>query len=330
MRRIVIIAIISAIAIGCWLFGADSLVIKDTAMLKRVEREVTRRVYPERPPSEEDDKELARFKTETLVAALGDLQIRSVYTPDSRVNTGGLTTSSTDPRIRLNLAGVAAIVREDALRRDGKRWKLRTKTYKKHKNLCRGQLFENEPVAAICTAFLIGDNVLATAAHCYDDYELEETRFVFGFQSSGNITTTTFDENDVYEGTYIKYGSDDLVTITLSKKVAGRAPLTVDRGVVKRGDSLYVIGHPAGLPLKFADGARVQDVADPIFTANLDVLGGNSGSPVFHASSHKVVGIHVNGDDGYLTTPKGCTILQECPTFYQCLGEGCVLAKYLP
>ena len=40
--------------------------------------------------------------------------------------------------------------------------------------------------------------------------------------------------------------------------------------------SIYVIGHPNGLPMKYADGANVRDNNNEnFFIANLDTYGGN-------------------------------------------------------
>jgi hypothetical protein len=84
--------------------------------------------------------------------------------------------------------------------------------------------------------------------------------------------------------------------------VAGRRPLAVrSAGRVAKGQPLFVIGHPNGLPTKFADGAQVRGNAHKdFFVANLDTYGGNSGSPVFNAVSLEVEGILVRGENDFV------------------------------
>ncbi|MGK7898838.1 MAG: serine protease [Xenococcus sp. (in: cyanobacteria)] len=54
-------------------------------------------------------------------------------------------------------------------------------------------------------------------------------------------------------------------------------------GKIKDEKNVFVIGHPSGLPLKFANGTQVRDHSpSSFFVANLDTYGGNSGSPVFN------------------------------------------------
>ena len=60
------------------------------------------------------------------------------------------------------------------------------------------------------------------------------------------------------------------------------------------------MGHPSGLPLKYADGARVFETENDYFSTNLDTFGGNSGSPVFNADTLEVEGILVRGDTDYV------------------------------
>jgi hypothetical protein len=45
----------------------------------------------------------------------------------------------------------------------------------------------------------------------------------------------------------------------------------------KKGDEVYALGHPNGLPLKYSFGGEVISAADSIFVATLDTFSGNSG-----------------------------------------------------
>ena len=80
------------------------------------------------------------------------------------------------------------------------------------------------------------------------------------------------------------------------------------------------MGHPSGLPLKFANGAQVKDTSNAsYFVANLDTYGGNSGSPVFNEDDGTVEGILVRGDTDFVRD-NGCFISNVCPTT-GCRGE---------
>jgi V8-like Glu-specific endopeptidase len=75
---------------------------------------------------------------------------------------------------------------------------------------------------------------------------------------------------------------------------------------------VHVIGHPMGLPLKYAAGARVRGLEEALFAADLDIYMGNGGSPVFSSDTHQVVGIVTQGDPRDLRqTSKGWAHWEE-------------------
>lgn len=61
------------------------------------------------------------------------------------------------------------------------------------------------------------------------------------------------------------------------------------------GDMLAIIGHPAGLPKRVEAGPATQISGSTIRYADIDTLGGNSGSGILHSPSGRVVGVHTNG-----------------------------------
>lgn len=87
-----------------------------------------------------------------------------------------------------------------------------------------------------------------------------------------------------------------------------------------------MIGHPMGLPLKVASGARVRRVdSSKRFVANLDAYRANSGSPVLSWDEDlglRVEGILVSGERDFklAETGEGCQISRVCPD-EECLGE---------
>jgi V8-like Glu-specific endopeptidase len=107
----------------------------------------------------------------------------------------------------------------------------------------------------------------------------------------------------------------DWAIVKLDRNVEGRQPLSIRReGQIQDNQAVYVIGHPRGLPQKYAGNASVRNnQATTHFVANLDVFGGNSGSPVFNDSTHEVEGILVRGDLDFVRV-KTCYISLAWPT----------------
>ena len=69
-------------------------------------------------------------------------------------------------------------------------------------------------------------------------------------------------------------------------------------GMARVGMAVYTLGYPCGLPLKLADGATVLSIGSGDFRADLDTFDGNSGSPVFDAQTHTLLGIIVEAQKG--------------------------------
>ena len=172
---------------------------------------------------------------------------------------------------------------------------------------CPAEPFGDQPTAAWCTGFLVGDNLIATAGHCCDSSDVATVRFVFGFVMEDATTpVTTVDADQVYEGVAVVghalAGDYDYSVVQVDRVVTapGAVPLDIRRsGTVANGTQIGVIGHPSGLPLKVAFGnlTVVMDNSPAgYFVANLDTYGGNSGSPVFNAATGVVEGILVRGE----------------------------------
>lgn len=358
MKSIVVVALLicSASLTSC----AHELHIRDKETLQRVEEELMRRRLAAQPlvmmaldatPFLGNtfllDKKLEKFSTEELVEALIREDTTRVYEPDSRrlvpksfqSRTAGppptIGTVAVTSALSRNFSAVALVVNDlkVPLASDGVSRDLATKKYLDKKSLCSGQTFADKLVAddTVCTAFLVGRDVMITAGHCIDDTNRTEKKFVFGFR--GDTPQTHFTADDIYSAASVTsvIGTPDYAIVKLDRTVCNRDPVEMESThSLAKGDRVYVIGHPAGLPLTFANDSKVRSAGDDLFVANLDVLGGNSGSPVFLESSDKVVGIVVDGDDGYLDIGT-CTILRECPITKKpipfCEGEGCTPIK---
>ena len=218
--------------------------------------------------------------------------------------------------------------------------KLKTMNFGERMNLCPGTKFMEQPIGAFCSGSLVGEDLVMTAGHCVKTEEdCKNTKLVFGFavKKSGADAVTTMPASEVYTCSKIvkrflsgEPGSvnpagqalgPDYALIKLDRKVAGHKPLAINRGTnLKAGDGIFVIGHPVGLPLKVAAGAKVRDFSKiGYFTADLDTFGGNSGSPVFNTRTNLIEGILVRGDEDFIDSPAGCTTMA---TYAQIAGRG--------
>lgn len=199
-----------------------------------------------------------------------------------------------------------------------------TRSFADKLGLCPGEPFREQPTGPVCTATLVGEDILLTAGHCVlTAKERAAARFVFGFaiKDDGGAAPATVPATEVYSCAevlhrYINHDSTasiraDYALVRLDRKVTGHRVLAVAADdTLAKGDALYMFGYPSGLPLKVVDGAKVRDASDPgFFLADLDAFGGNSGSPIFSEKSDAVQGIlFAGGYDFRLNADETCVI----------------------
>lgn len=212
-----------------------------------------------------------------------------------------------DEPVRKNADGVAAICMNDDLTDEGNGFSvLRIKNFGESFNLCAGESFFHQPVAGgpLSTGFLVKEDIIATAGHCADEKNVTALRFVFGYRMLGlAVPVTQMPTGAVYKGkkivrrVYDRMGTgEDWALVRLDRRVEGQSPVTLSKRGISRNRPVYVIGHPCGLPLKYAPGICVTGNDAVCFRANLDVYSGNSGSPIFDSETHEVIGMVVRGD----------------------------------
>lgn len=220
--------------------------------------------------------------------------------------------------------------------------------------LCPGEKFADQPIGAFCSGTLVAEDVIMTAGHCVTDQSKCATaKFVFGYalKKEGEYPQSVPAEEVYGCKSIIKQDLDtdpgffasvfnggpgpDFALIKLDRKVTGHKPLPIHKKAKPaKGDKLFVIGHPVGLPLKVAGSAKVRDASPKyFFKADLDTFGGNSGSAVFNAGTNLIEGILVRGDTDFVMSPAGCRVASVVP---QDGGRGeavtkiSVVEKYLP
>lgn len=206
-------------------------------------------------------------------------------------------------------------------------------------NLCAGVKFGEQPNGPVASGLLVGADLVLTVGHAIEsEADCKNMAFVFGFSVAGpgegapvrvspdnvyrcsEIVAHELSSRTVvmYNGAPVQVPGQDYALIRLDRKAAGRKPVGVNRrGGIKPGDAVFVAGYPMGLPLKYAPGTagKFAGVDFTFFTVdNLDVFGGNSGSPVVNAETGLVEGVMFGANPNqYVMTPEGCRIYNVLP-----------------
>jgi hypothetical protein len=215
--------------------------------------------------------------------------------------------------------------------------------------LCSEEKFSSQPVGYVnCTGFLVAEDILVTAGHC-STFKMEVLdhaspplcttfKWIFDFKAKadGSVDLANIPTENIYEckeiihAEHLAFMTDhhgnlvppvngnhgtDFSIIRLDRKVVGRQPLKLANLAPGLNDPMTVIGFPLALPMKYADNAKVIGTQfDDFILTDLDILGGNSGSPVFN-DQDEVVGIAVRSfpyeDTTYLDSKK-CSTTNVC------------------
>lgn len=247
-----------------------------------------------------------------------------VYGDDSRVD----IYQSTNTLYKKLARSTAAMIDESALiALDEETVTVKGGTLQDIVGVCFDEKFANQILAAECTGFLVGPDLLVTAGHCITQISDCDTKaWVFDFTNTTEERSIfNIKKKDIYHCKEIISRTQNETTLNdyaLVKldRATDRAPLTFrNSGKISNNLSLAVIGHPSGLPTKIADGAFVRKNTNKyFFQANLDTFGGNSGSPVFNAKTGLVEGILVRGEEDYTRD-----ILHYCFRPKVCKMDGC-------
>jgi len=276
-------------------------------------------------PSARLSEDLRIFADDSIAAALIGSQ-KLIYGVDDRADVFQL---SSGPDLD-DVDSVVALFRAAGISDNGDGTStLRTVTFATAQNLCPGERFREQPTGAFCSGFLVATDIIATAGHCVNADNVRDVRFVFGFRMRDAETAETVISNgEIYRGMAVVGhqlvgNGPDWALVRLDRPVANHRIARIRRaGKIGDQQAVHVIGHPAGLPTKFAGGAGVRDNApEAYFIANLDSYGGNSGSPVFNSDTHEVEGILVRGETDFVRQGT-CQVSLVCPTT-GCRGEDC-------
>ncbi len=215
--------------------------------------------------------------------------------------------------------------------------------------LCPGEKFAEQVSGPYCSGTLVRENVVLTAGHCVREISnnpeieyISRVSFVFGYHvpHEGSPGQTTIPAAQVFRGDSVLGGElvgpndRDWALVELDRPVPpeiARPVTTWREAPVIEGEGVFVIGYPSGLPLKYAPNAEVRDTEPAAhFVANLDTFGGNSGSGVYAADTHELIGVLVRGEADYEVDPiYSCRYVKECPTT-GCRGEDVMRITLVP
>lgn len=211
---------------------------------------------------------------------------------------------------------------------------LKSTTFGDEFGLCKDEPYYSQPTAAMCSGFLVGPDLIATAGHCIQASDCDRNTFVFGFKMAGqNMPPQEIPAGEVYRCKEVVAREltrqQDYALVRLDRPVTGHQILRLQNASVMIGDGVTVIGHPSGLPTKITDGANVRRQDQGFFVANLDTYGGNSGSAVFNSRTLEVVGILVRGERDFVyDSMNACTRSNKCPAD-GCRGEDVTNISYI-
>ena len=243
-----------------------------------------------------------------------------------------------DEAVRRNARSVPIICTKDDLLDIGNgNFKLKVKTFGETYNLREKERFFHQQVAAclICSGALIKEDVVVTAAH-FVDRNVKNLRFVFGYvMTSPSTAVVQLPREQIYHGVEIlhwQYDVDkpastgsDWTFVKLDRKVEGREIVKFSKEPPFYEQPIYVIGYPCGLPLKYTHGYVDQKIEKAYFMAPLDIFSGNSGSPVFSAETHELVGIVAKGDpEDFQWTKNGVASMIYPNDKIKSIGSRCV------
>ncbi|MBK9322463.1 MAG: trypsin-like peptidase domain-containing protein [Bdellovibrionaceae bacterium] len=252
--------------------------------------------------------------------AIANIQKKVIYGDDGRIQFFQVQR----PEVRAVADSTAAMIPNSNLEvKSGGITKINADSFKRVFGVCSNEPFSSEPVGAMCSAFLVGRDLIATAGHCVTDESCPETSFVFSYRmSSLNQAPTEVSSSEVYRCTEVidreQTQNQDYALVRVDRPVLGHQILTLAKSAPQAGDSLFVVGHPSGIPTKVAGGASVRSVYNGYFSANLDTYGGNSGSAVFSESTLEVVGVLVRGENDFDYDSQN-----QCMMSHRCADDGC-------
>lgn len=267
----------------------------------------------------------------TLSVGFVNVTPKVIYGKDNRVDVYQVERAD----IREIADSTVALIPNRSLKNEGNGFfKVIAQKFGVENNLCSDEPFYDQPTAANCSGSLVGEDLIATAGHCVKPSDCSRYAFVFGYRMlDAKTAPQLIPASEVYSCKQILArelsSAQDYALVRLDRVVRDHRVLSLQKTPVDVHDSVYVIGHPAGLPTKVAGGAQVRKQEGAFFQANLDTYGGNSGSAVFNSRTNEVVGILVRGETDFVyDRSRQCTMSKKCDD-NACRGEDVTNISYI-
>lgn len=244
-----------------------------------------------------------------LVSSIKATQ-RAIYGEDGRVESGR---ASGEVR-RLGASVAALFSRRDVLEVGGQ-YHVMTRPFAEVYCLAPGEAFAEQPCGAYGTAWVLDEHHMVTAGHCVPASGVDDMVCVFGFavNAAGEVPLcfeagqVAFPSAALSSRELEEAGDGDWAVLRFEQALPAPPLRLRAEGEVVVGEPVWMLGHPCGIPLKYAPGALVTGHKnDDRFFATLDAFAGNSGSPVFDAQ-HEVVGVLVRGAEDWAPRADGRT-----------------------
>ncbi|KAL5508830.1 hypothetical protein EMCRGX_G004085 [Ephydatia muelleri] len=177
--------------------------------------------------------------------------------------------------------------------------------------LARSLLYKEYPILETykgAVPLYVEDKLLSVGIVVYEDYASIKSTVGKNFNigdytaAKGEKTSGALEDSIVYEVSEIVRENKDTDWIVLrTTKGFTHTPVTkfeLAKDIPLAGTPVYVLGHPLGMPLRYAEGelAKSADSQNQI-AALTSGFAGNSGSPVI-TKDGKVVGLFSNYEDG--------------------------------
>lgn len=228
---------------------------------------------------------------------------------------------------------IAGKVSIEHLSKKGDGWELQGVPLSKR--ICSANRFADQTIVPSCSGFLVKDNMLVTAGHCVTSQaDCDGFAWVFDYKlaSEGDQSYINVKGDQVFRCKRIvsrrleDFGAVDYAILELDRSTSPRVPMKMGFDLpLTVGQTVSSIGHPSGLPQKFIDNATVVEIKDNQRTiaTDLDSFQGNSGSPIFDATTGLVIAVTSHGHADHIRDPeKGCKVPRICLP-----GDNCHLSS---